>query len=144
MGHEVQDNVVAPVPWAAPPDRRQQAPNHGPVQRPWRQFAAIDPGRIDEIQAGGCLAMLPAIAQEGPQVRDNVLERRAAVLLALELDKGLDVRGCQPRKTALGRQSAGQKVGHRRPVLPERLRRESRAPRQGTGDSDGAAGSARR
>src|SRR5208282_6064583 len=68
--------------------------------------------------------MVPAITQERPQVRDNVLERRTAVLPALDLDEGFDVRCGQPRKTAIGRQSTGQKVGHGCPVLLERLLRK--------------------
>ena len=68
--------------------------------------------------------MVPAITQERPQLRDNVLERLAIVLLALDLDEGLDVRCGQPRKTAIGRQSSGQKVGHGCPVLLKRLLRK--------------------
>ena len=102
----MQNGVVAPIAGAPPPDRREQASNGRPVQGSWRQFSPIDPRRIDDVQAARRFAMVPAITQERPQLGDNVLERLAIVLLALDLDEGLDVRGGQPRETAIGRQSS--------------------------------------
>ena len=46
--------------------------------------------------------MASAITQKRPQMRDNVLERLAIVLLALDLDEGFDVGAIQSRKAALG------------------------------------------
>src|SRR5271165_756810 len=125
IDHEVQNGVVASIAGAPPPDRREQASNGRPAQCSWWQFSSIDPRRIDDVQTAGRFAMVPAITQERPQVRDNMLKRPAVVLLALDLDEGFDVRGGQPRKTAIGRQSTGQKVGHGCPVLLERLLRKT-------------------
>jgi hypothetical protein len=43
-----------------------------------------------------------AIPQKGSQVRDDVLQRLALVLLALELDVRLDIHGRESRQAAVG------------------------------------------
>ena len=65
--------------------------------------------------------MVGAVAQECTQVCNDMLQRRAAVLLALELEVSFDVASRQGTKTAIRRLTSRNEVGDRRAVVFQRI-----------------------
>lgn len=98
----MQDCVVPPAGAAVTVHRINQLRHQLPVECTWGQLGTVSPWRVNAVQSGRDIATVFAIAQERPQMRNDVLQRLTGNLPALEPDVILDVGSAQCPQRSIG------------------------------------------